>query len=589
MVTAALRKSLTDLTRRRARTLFTITTLALAVASIALLAVPTLINRSMRAEVTAERLAHLTVTMKPMRLTDAQLSALSRLPNVEAVEPRSGVDGRIYVGGRRAPLEVIGVRDFARQKVEVVQVTSGTAPADGAVLVDVQDANQGVYGGRVGDDARVIATGKTVRKLPISGEARNLGGGQDVVDDNLVVLYTSAATVATLGGDPGYGQLELRLKDTSPAAVTATAGAVRDRLQSAPGFTGFTDLPEVRAANDWPGKAEAQQFSDFFGVITVLALLSALVLIANTMTTLVAEQVGEIGIMRAIGARRRQIAQVYLRTALMLGVLGALVGIALGIVLSNLLARFFGSTFFAIDVGVGVDVRVLLVSLAVGVVGPPLAALPAIRRGVRVDLREALESTGSAVGGQDSTEQALRRVGFLPRTMQIGLRGVGRRRRRSLATVLIVALAVGNLLAVLGLADAASQSSRTSWGDHLEDVRIWTTGRALFDEHAAQTIRATPGVAAAQPALVNSVTLAGADAFVWGVPRRPLFHYRTSEGRWFSAAEERARTQVAVIEQNLARSKGVTVGDRVTLATAAGTAQLRIVGISRNQQEDGNV
>ena len=137
--------------------------------------------------------------------------------------------------------------------------------------------------------------------------------------------------------------------------------------------------------------------------------------------------------------------------------------------------------------------------------GPPLAALPAIRRGVRIDLREALESTGSVVGGQGALDRALRRVSFLPRTMQLGLRGVGRRKRRSFATALIVALAVGNLLAVLALAAAATETTRTSWDDHLDDVRIWTAGSATFDRRAERAIRSTPGVATIQPALVTDV------------------------------------------------------------------------------------
>ena len=260
-----------------------------------------------------------------------------------------------------------------------------------------------------------------------------------------------------------------------------------------PGFAGFSDLPDVRAPGDWPGKADTEQFAQLLGVITVLALLSALVLISNTMSTLVAEQTREIGIMRAVGARRRQVALVYLRTTLLLGALGALVGIALGIVLSSLLAGYFGSTFWAIDVGFGVDPIVLLVSLLVGLLAPPLAALPAIRRGLRVDLREALEASGSALGGQGAADRLLRRVGFLPRTMQIGLRNVGRRKRRSLATASIVALAVGNLLAVLALAEAATEATRTSWGDHLEDVQISTGGRALFDERAERAIRVDAG------------------------------------------------------------------------------------------------
>ena len=96
--------------------------------------------------------------------------------------------------------------------------------------------------------------------------------------------------MASLSGVHGYEELEFRLADTRPAAVDATVAAVRHTLAAVPGFIGFTELPQVRAAGDWPGKSGFQQFTKFFYVITVLALLSALVLISNTVTTLVAEQ-----------------------------------------------------------------------------------------------------------------------------------------------------------------------------------------------------------------------------------------------------------------------------------------------------------
>jgi putative ABC transport system permease protein len=588
-MSALLRKSVTDLTRRKARALFSILTLALAVASISIFAVPELIDRSMQSEVRAERLAHLTIFPRPLPLSDAQLAVLGALPNVDAVEARSRVQTRVYVGERRAPAVVIGIRDFAHQAVDVVRITSGAAPARGEVLVDVQDRNQGLYDGRPGDVARVVGPSGAEGKLRISGEARNLGGGRRVVDDDVVVLYATAETVAALSGEPGYGELALRLRDTSPASVSSTGETVRTSLAAMRPFAGFSGLPETRAPGDWPGREDADLFVDFFGVITLLALLSALVLISNTMTTLVSEQTGEIGIMRAIGARRRQVAVVYVKTALLLGALGAAVGIALGIVLAYLLASFFGSTFFAVDVAFGVDPTVVAVAALVGVLGPTLAALPAIRRGTRVDLREALESSGSAVGGQDAGDRFLRRVRFLPRTMQIGLRGVGRRKRRTLATALVVALAVGNLLAIMGLAAAATEATRASWAEHVEEIRIWTGGGRPFDERAAQVVRSTPGVARAQPALVNSVELAGEEAFVWGVPRDPLIRLDVTDGRWFSAAEEQARDRVAVIERNLAERTGTAVGDRVSLATAGGSARFRIVGIASNQQEDGTV
>ena len=583
MLSASLRKSVTDLSRRRARTAFTVATHALAVASISFLAIPTLIDHEMQREVRAGRLADATVAMRPLELTDAQLAELSSLPNVAALEPSLRVDARVLVGERRAPALVIGVRDFARQSVDLVRLESGAFPGPREVLTEVQNANVGVFDGGAGDTVAVVGAGG----VRITGIGRNTPGGEVVQDEDVIVLYASVETLADLSGERGYDQLAILLRDPSRGA--ATVEDVERYLDTVPGFTGFAGLPDLRAPGDWPGKEETQAFADLLSVITLLALLSALVLVSNTMATLVAEQTGEIGIMRAVGARRRQVALVYLRTAALVGLLGALVGVALGVLLANLLSGYFGTTFWAVDVGFGIDATVVVASLVVGVLAPVLAALPAIRRAVRVDLREALQSTGSAVGAQDSGDRLLRRARFLPRTMQIGLRGLGRRKRRSLATAVIVAFAVGNLLAVLALAAAATESSRTSWSNHLEDVRLWTTSRQLFDARALQTIEATPGVARAQPALVNNAKLAGEEAFVWGVPREPLFRYRLSDGRWFSVAEERARERVAVIERNLAQFTGVEVGDRVAVTTVAGETQLRIVGMVTNQQEEGTV
>jgi len=590
MVSASLRKSVTDLSRRKARTGFTVATLALAVASIAFFAVPTLIDRAMQDEVAASALADATVSMRPVPLGDAELDGLAALPNVEAVEPANGVDVRVLVGERRAAARVIGVRNFERQSVDLVRLESGALPGPGQVLVEVQDANVGVYDGGAGDTLTVVGPGgEEAAQLEVTGSARNIPGGEQVQDENVIVLYASADTVEELSGAPGYARLGFLLEDTSPAAAAATVEDVRAYLRGVEGFTGFSNLPAVRAPGDWPGKAETNDFASLLAVITLLALLSALVLVSNTMTTLIAEQTGEIGVMRAIGARRRQVAFVYLRTALLLGALGAVLGVALGVVISSLLAGYFGQMFWAIDVGFGVDPVVVVASLIVGLVAPPLAALPAIRRAVRTDLREALEATGSPLGGEGAVDRALRRAAFLPRTAQIGLRNVGRRKRRSFATAAIVALAAGNLLATMGLAASVTETTQAEWGDHLEDVRIWTAGRETFDARAEEAIRSVDGVAEVQPALVNEVSLDGEEAFVWGVPHEPLFRHRVSEGRWFGAEEDRAAEPVAVIERSIADATGVSVGSVVPLDTAAGPVELRIVGVAENQQENGTV
>jgi hypothetical protein len=200
---APLRKSFSDLTRRRARSVLSLLTLAMAVASISFLAIPTLIDRAMQDEVRAGRLADLRVNMQPVVLTGAQLAALAALPNVVAVEPHSSVDLRVFVGERRAPARVIGVRDFGHQSVDLVRLESGALPASGQVLADVQDANVGVYAGGAGATLDVI--GRNGERIPfeVSGRGRSLPGGEVVQDENIVVIYAATATVAALGGQEG--------------------------------------------------------------------------------------------------------------------------------------------------------------------------------------------------------------------------------------------------------------------------------------------------------------------------------------------------------------------------------------------------
>jgi putative ABC transport system permease protein len=586
-MSALLRKSISDLSRRRSRTFFAVATLTLAVTSIGLFALPTLMDRSMRAAVVSDRLPDLTIYTGPLTLDRAQLARLRALPNVRAVEPSSLFAGRMYVGARRAFVHVRGVPDFSNQQVNVVHLVSGSLPRAGEVLTDVQNAKQALLAVHAGEVVRMIGADGVVRRLRVSGEARNLDGGQRVASDGVIVLYATPATVASLSGVRGYGTLAFRLNNTDAAAVDRTLASVGRTLAAVPGFTGFTDLPTVRAAGDWPGKSGYTDYAKFFYVVTLLALLSALVLIANTITTLISEQTSEIGIMKAVGARRRQIATVYLRTVLLLGLLGTLVGIVLGVALAYLLTRYFGSTLYAVNVGFGVDLRIVLVSAAVGLLGPALAALPAIRRAVRVPLREALQASGSAVGSQDAGDALLRRIRFLPRTAQIGLRGVARRRRRAFATALVIALAVGTLLALVGFGSGVAKTSRASWGDHGEDVKVTAEGQRSFDAQAARLIRTAPGVAAAEPMFVTDANLAGKDAKIWAVVPATMFHYRITAGRWYTPAEAAARAHVAVVERDIARTTGTHLGQTIQVQTAAGPVRFRVIGISSNQQESG--
>jgi hypothetical protein len=246
-VSALVKKSLTDLTRRKARSAFAILTLAIAVASVGLIALPALADRMMQKEVRSTQLADLVVFTKPLQLDGKQLAALGRLPNVAAVDGRSFYSTHAYVGERSVTTYVVGVPDFAKQGVDVVHLASGTAPRGEEALTEAQNSRQGTFAGAAGDQLTVLGADGLPRMIGITGVGRNMTMGLDAIDGGAIVLYTTPATVADLSGTPGFTSLSFRLRDTSRAAADATTLAASRYLRTHTAFKGFTDLPAVRA------------------------------------------------------------------------------------------------------------------------------------------------------------------------------------------------------------------------------------------------------------------------------------------------------------------------------------------------------
>ena len=585
-LSAVSRKSLSDLTRRRARAAFTVAALAIAVASLGLFALPTLMNRAMNREIAANKLADVTITVKPLALTAAQLRALGQLPNVAAFDPEATFSTLNRAGWRTV---LIGKTSFPHQTVDAVTVTTGSSPGPGAVLSDVQNAATGRGVGGVGGRVQLLAgNGKWVA-LPVSGQGRNLNGGQNVVQNTVAVLYATAPTVAALSGTPGFTQLAFRLHDTSGAATGRTVTTIRRYLETVPAFTGFSDLPQTRSHGDWPGKSNFTKITSMLYVVTLLALFGALVLLSSTMSTLIGEQTPEIATMKAIGAGRAQIRRIYLRTAVLLGALGAIAGAVLGILLSWALTAYFASSLFAISAPFSVDAPVVVASIVLGVIGPALAALPAVRRAARLPLAQTLQAAGSATGPEGRLDRLLRHARFLPRTAQIGLRGIARRRRRSVTTALQVSLAVATLLAFLSLATSVRNTVNESWNSYHYDISAGSTMSQALPRSTGSLIASIPGVARVQPWLSNSVKLGGQAGHVWALPDRPMYSFHLVSGRLLTPADTRTQAHVVVVEQNIARVSGTHLGQRVTVHTTAGDVPFTVVGIVSDQQDNGTV
>jgi putative ABC transport system permease protein len=304
------------------------------------------------------------------------------------------------------------------------------------------------------------------------------------------------------------------------------------------------------------------------------------------MTTMVAEQTRQIAIMKAIGGHRRQIRRSYLRAALVLGVAGTALGIGIGIPFANVALGFIGNRFFGIDPGWGAPPSAIVVSVVVGLGATILASLPSLHRAAKTSVRAGLES-GTSAGGDGRFDRLLRGV-RLPRTAQIGLRNVTRRRTRSLATTLQIALATSVALGFLALGVTVADVTAKVWDSMQWDVIVSQRANEPLDGRAAQLITTTEGVAASHPVLYNSLQVDGSQYESWGLPTTSkLYEPHIVAGRWLLPSDEATRSRVVVLGRALANKAGIHVGDTVPVGTARGRASLQVVGIDSRLMNEG--
>ena len=142
------------------------------------------------------------------------------------------------------------------------------------------------------------------------------------------------------------------------------------------------------------------------GVLGFLALVLSGLLVVNTMQALLTQQVRQMGIMKAVGARNSQIMGIYCGMVVAFGVLALTVAVPLGALGAQGLTQFMANLLnFNIE-GLAIPPQVLALEVAIGLAVPLLAALYPIITAARITPREAMSDYGLAV------RRSLTREGF---------------------------------------------------------------------------------------------------------------------------------------------------------------------------------
>jgi putative ABC transport system permease protein len=439
----------------------------------------------------------------PIRAT-VPVDLVERVGTVDGVRAAVGVveqsgpslldqRGKVIGGGFGPPTLTYNWIDDRQLMFGVL--TEGTAPtADDEVVLDFQSAADA--GVPVGGEVRISTLQAGTEPYRLVGL---VGLGEDGQDSSgAKVMFFTTPTAQRLTNQPDQFNW---------IAVAAADGVgqeelARDLAAALPGSQVLTG-----EAFTIENQESISQFVDVLGTfVTVfgfIALFVATFIIYNTFSIIVAQRTRETALLRALGARRRQVLAATIIEALVIGLVASVLGLAFGVLLSTVLIWLVGN-FFTVQGGVsapgpGVIAQAFAIGVGITVLSafipalraskiPPIAALQ--EAGLdRSDVSTARKVWGTLllVGGIVLIGLGLANTGDNP----LLLVGAG-----AAAVLLSVAVILGPLIAApvsRGLALPFRAGGRV-------------TGR-LAGENAARNPRRTAATAAALTIGVSLVTV----------------------------------------------------------------------------------
>ncbi|APA97523.1 ABC transporter permease [Nocardia seriolae] len=561
-----------------------------------------------------------------------------------------------------AALEVSGVTDagFPQQvrtdlaavpgvaaAVPMLRATAG--PDDNRLLVLGVDASSAALdsdlNGAVRGDA--LSSLLTVPNGVLAGPGTGYAKGQQVqlgAARITVAAVLGGAQLSRLNGGhylvaplPVAQRITDRVGQLDSVLIVAQPNADRARLNSA-----VTAAVAGRAVVGTPSARAAQSHN---GVVMVkfiasmgagLAFVVSAFLIYNTMSMALAGRRPVISMLRAIGARRQTIVRDVLAEAVVLGVVGGLVGAGLGVLAGRYAIGLLPGVFTQM-----MDARMQYIlpgyAIPVAVVATTLtnvaASAVAARQVYRVSPVEALAPVGASAADTVSTRLRVAAVvagaalaaaalaiqrahlglfaagalgfafgaemllafacaGPIVRTTAAAARRLGpagvlagvnidRAPRRVWATLMTVVIAVGMTITITGANADATRSARDTFAS-LADTDAWvalsaedTPPTALLPEDVVRRVEQVPGVGRVVAGQLAFASVAGTKALVYGVDpgsTYSMFHSLDGDTQRRVLAGEGI-----ALSRDLARELGVSAGDELSMQTPAGEQRTRVL------------
>ncbi|MBI5564002.1 MAG: ABC transporter permease, partial [Chloroflexi bacterium] len=256
----------------------------------------------------------------------------------------------------------------------------------------------------------------------------------------------------------------------------------------------------VSQSGDVADQAQMVQYIQAFAVaIAALAVLIGGVGMTNTVMMSTFERTREIGTLRAVGWQRRRVMIMIFGESVLLGVLGGVIGCALGSGLMALVSANSALGFIQGNVTLDLIAQGLITAIVLGAIG---GLYPAWRAAQLLPI-EALQYHGG--GGKESLKAR-------SRLKSETLRALTRRRGRSGLTILGISLALSSIVMMSGMAEGFIVEFNNLMVNTDVDLvarqkEASDTAYSAISEKIGRQIAATPGVQSVSGIVFSAVTM----------------------------------------------------------------------------------